>query len=213
MTGPLFMHEAFGVEASLIVAFFIGAGFGFALERAGFGSSRRLTDIFYGRDFAVMKVMFTAIVVAMVGIFYLERFGLLVRQDIWILPTFLWPQILGGLIFGAGFVMGGWCPGTAFVGLVSGKIDAAVFLVGILLGSLGWGFAFEHVKWFYASGSMGQVTLYEWIGLKPEVVVLLVVLLALGMFAGGNLIQRLVTRGAQWAGRAGLEMEGESYEA
>lgn len=209
MIGPLFMHNAFGFEASLVVAFFIGIGFGFSLERAGFGSSRRLTDIFYGRDFAVMKVMFTAILVAMLGIFYLERFGLLVRQDIWILPTFLWPQILGGLIFGVGFVMGGWCPGTAFVGMVSGKVDAAVFLVGILIGSLGWGFVFDRVKGFYGSGSMGQITIYQWLGIKPELVAFLVVLLALGMFAGGNLIQRIVKNGGLKLRQPKMELAGE----
>ena len=94
----------------------IGIGFGFFLERAGFGSARKLTDQFYFKDMAVFRVMFTAIVTAMLGLFYLAACGWVDLSLVYIQPTYLWPQIVGGLLLGVGFVVGGYCPGTSLVG-------------------------------------------------------------------------------------------------
>ncbi len=77
MNAPFYKFGAFGDEASPVVAFVIGIGFGFFLERAGFGSARKLVSQFYLTDLAVFKVMFTAIVTAMLGVFYLSWVGFL----------------------------------------------------------------------------------------------------------------------------------------
>ena len=77
MNAPFYKFGAFGDEASLIVAFLIGIGFGFFLERAGFGSAKKLAAQFYLNDLAVFKVMFTAIVTAMLGVIYLSWIGFL----------------------------------------------------------------------------------------------------------------------------------------
>ena len=90
------------------MAFVVGIGFGFFLEKAGFGSARKLSAQFYFRDFAVLKVMFTAIVVAGLGFWWLVRLGLLDLNYTYINPTFYIPQIVGGLILGVGFVIGGY---------------------------------------------------------------------------------------------------------
>ena len=131
MNAPFFKFGLFGDETSLIVACAIGIGFGFFLEQAGFGSAKKLTDQFYFKDMAVFRVMFTAIVTAMLGLFYLAAVGWVDLSLVYIQPTYLWPQIVGGLLLGVGFVVGGYCPGTSLVALATGKVDALVFVAGI----------------------------------------------------------------------------------
>jgi len=108
MSFPLGPSGAFSANTGLLLAFFIGIGFGFFLEKAGFSNARKLTAQFYFRDFAVLKVMFTAIVVAGLGFWFLVGVGVLDLSSTYINPTFLLPQIMGGLILGIGFVIGGY---------------------------------------------------------------------------------------------------------
>jgi len=98
MNTPFYKYGAFGDETSLVVAFVIGIGFGFFLERAGFGSARKLVSQFYLNDLAVFKVMFTAIVTAMLGTTYLAWMGVLDLSLVYLTPTVLWPQLVGGLV-------------------------------------------------------------------------------------------------------------------
>ena len=105
---PFYKLGMFGDDASLAVAAMLGVGFGFFLERAGFGSARKLTAIFYLQDFAVLKVMFTAVVVGAVGLLLLGGAELLDFDLLAIPPTYLWPQAVGGLLIGLGFVLGGY---------------------------------------------------------------------------------------------------------
>jgi len=107
---------------AFLAALVIGLLFGLILERAGFGSSRRLTGVFYFTDMAVLKVMFSAMLTAMLGLAFAQVFGLIAPAELYVLPTVYGAQIVGGLIFGVGFVMGGWCPGTAAVGAASGYV-------------------------------------------------------------------------------------------
>jgi hypothetical protein len=167
----------------LLIATLIGLAFGFWLERAGFGSSRKLTSIFYLRDFAVLKVMFTAIVTAAIGLSFFSAAGMVRLEEVFQPATYLWPQLVGGLLFGVGFVVGGYCPGTALVGTASAKADALVFLFGAGLGSLAFGFAYPALEGFVTSGAMGVSTLPAWIGLGPAAVTFLVTVVALGAFA------------------------------
>lgn len=167
----------------LLTATLIGLAFGFWLERAGFGSSRKLTSIFYFRDFAVLKVMFTAIVTAAIGLYFFSAAGMVNLEEVFQPATFLWPQLVGGLLFGVGFVVGGYCPGTALVATASAKADAVVFLIGAGIGSLAFGFAYPALESFVVSGSMGNSTLPAWMGLDPAIVTVLVTAVALGAFA------------------------------
>ena len=90
------------------VMLFLVIGFGFWLERAGFGYSRKLALQFYFKDMTVLKVMFTAIITGMIGLLFLSLFGWIDLNLVYINPTFLWPQILGGIILGFGFIIGGY---------------------------------------------------------------------------------------------------------
>ncbi len=195
MNAPFFKFGLFGDEASLLVAFLIGIGFGFFLEQAGFGSAKKLTDQFYFKDMAVFRVMFTAIVTAMLGLFYLGAFGWVDLSLVFIQPTFLWPQIVGGLLLGIGFVIGGYCPGTSMVAVATGKLDALAFVAGIFAGIFAIGEAWPAISGFAESSALGRLTLPEVLGLAPGLVVFLVVLMAIGGFWGAAALEKRFTAG------------------
>lgn len=190
MSAPFFKFGAFGDEVSLVVAFVLGIGFGWFLERAGFGSAKKLVSQFYLNDLAVFKVMFTAIVTAMLGIFYLGWMGVLDLGLLYLPATNLWPQVVGGLVLGVGFVVGGYCPGTSMVAIATGKLDALFYVGGVLAGVFVIGEAFPLVKGFYESGNLGRLTLPQVLHLPYGVVVFLVVLMALGGFAAAEWAER-----------------------
>lgn len=135
---PLASHIEFSVAADLAIAALLGLGFGIALERAGFASARRLTAVFYLYDMAVVKVMFTAIVTAMAGLAVLAGVGALDLSELYVEPTFLTAQLVGGLVFGAGFIIGGYCPGTTIAAMASGRKDGYAFAAGMLAGVLAY---------------------------------------------------------------------------
>jgi len=190
MSAPLIADGALG--ASLGAAVVLGAGFGFALERAGLGSALKLIGQFYGRDLTVMKVMFSALVTAMLGVFWLSHFGLLDLRAVYVPLTYLWPQLFGGLLFGAGLVVAGLCPGTACVAAATGRVDGMFVALGFLAGMFGVGLLLEDFTDFYDSGAHGAWTLPELTGLPYGAVVAAVVLLALSAFAGAEWIERRV---------------------
>ncbi len=190
MSAPLIGDGSLGASLSAAVA--LGAGFGFALERAGLGSARKLIGQFYGRDLAVMKVMFSALIVAMLGVFWLSRFGLLDLRAVYVPLTYLWPQLFGALLFGAGLVVAGLCPGTACVAAATGRVDGVFVVLGFLAGMFGVGLLLDGFAAFYESGARGAWTLPELTGLPYGAVVAAVVVLALAAFAGAEWIERRV---------------------
>lgn len=120
----------------VISGLLLGMGFGVVLERAGFGNPNKLTAQFRLTDWSVFKVMFTAIVFASVGLMILEKMGYVAASNLFVPPAFLGAAAIGGILVGAGFAIGGYCPGTSVVGMMSGRIDAAIFLIGLLLGTV-----------------------------------------------------------------------------
>lgn len=168
---------------SLLIPLAIGVAFGFALERAGLGNARKLAGQFYLTDFTVFKVMFSAIVTAMLGAFWLGRLGLIDLGTLYVPETFLAPQAIGGLIFGAGFVVSGLCPGTSCVAAASGRIDGIAVVGGLFAGVLGTGLVFPLIEDFYASTPHGAFTVPELLDAPYGVIVAIVAVLALGAFA------------------------------
>jgi hypothetical protein len=192
---PLVDFLEFSVSTDFVIAFLIGIGFGFFLERAGFGNANKLAMQFYFRDMTVLKVMFTAIVTAMTGLILLSSAGLLDLGLLYINPTFLWPGVVGGLIMGFGFIIGGYCPGTALVGVATAKVDAVMSVLGGFLGM----FVFAEMiplEWLsdlygmQTEGFSGYLTLWEWLGVKPGVVGFAVMLIALGGFVAAEWAER-----------------------
>jgi hypothetical protein len=190
MSAPFYKYGLFGDEASLVVAFVIGIGFGFFLERAGFGSARKLVSQFYLDDLAVFKVMFTAIVTAMLGVTYLAWAGVLDLSQVYLVPTYWVPQVIGGLVLGVGFVVGGYCPGTSTAAIATGKLDGMVYALGIFAGTFVFAEAFSSLKGLFTAGEMGQVTLPSATGIPYGAIVFGVVLMAIGGFAGATWVER-----------------------
>jgi hypothetical protein len=190
MSAPFYKLGAFGDEASLIVAFLVGVGFGFFLERAGFGSARKLVSQFYLDDLAVFKVMFTAIVTAMLGATYLAWAGFLDLSLVYLVPTYWVAQVVGGLVLGVGFVVGGYCPGTSLVSTATGKLDGLVFVLGFTAGTLGFALAFPLVKGLYTAGDVGTKTLPQVLGIPHGILVFGVVLMAVFGFMGATWVEK-----------------------
>jgi rhodanese-related sulfurtransferase len=188
---PLPLSEILGHWGAYVVFLVIGFSFGFVLELAGFGNSKKLAAQFYFQDMTVLKVMFTAIVVAMVLIFGATAIGLLDFNLLWVNPTYLWPGIVGGLIMGAGFIIGGFCPGTSLVGAATLKLDAIAFVLGVGFGIFLFGETVSNFSVFWNSSYLGRLTIPQWLGLPAGVVVLLIVLMALFMFWGAERLERI----------------------
>jgi hypothetical protein len=187
---PLASTMDFTLGAELGIALVLGIGFGFCLERAGFGSARKLAAQFYLYDMSVFKVMFTAIVTAMLGVTYLGWMGWLDLSLVYLVPTYLVPQIVGGLVLGVGFVVGGYCPGTSVASLATGRIDGFVYAGGIGAGTLAYAEVYPWIKGFVNSNEMGQVTLPEVLQLPWGVIVFAVVVIAVTGFYGATLVER-----------------------
>lgn len=190
MISTFFGQDALSSSAAMLAALVIGFAFGFSLEQAGFGSSRRLAGIFYFRDMAVLKVMFSAVIVAMLGLLYARRLGLVGDEQLFFMPSIYGAQIVGGLLFGAGFVIGAWCPGTAVVGLASGRLDALVFLAGAAIGSILFNEAFPVLKGLYTWGDRGVQFAWQAVGLSAEGFAFLFVLAAILCFWGAESLEK-----------------------
>jgi thiosulfate/3-mercaptopyruvate sulfurtransferase len=182
--------------AALVVGFF----FGVCLEQAGFGSSRRLAGIFYFRDMTVLKVMFSALITAMIGLLYFLGMGWISPEQLYFMPSVYGAQIVGGLIFGVGFVMSGWCPGTAAVGLASGKVDALLFLLGAAVGSVLFNELFSILKPLYQWGESGVRFAFDALGMSSSAFAFLFTCVAVVCFWGAEWIERKVSQGGAYLG-------------
>jgi uncharacterized protein len=182
MMAPLFEIGLFGERAALWIALGIGVAFGACLERAGLGSARKLIGQFYRTDFTVFKVMFSAIVTAMLGAFWLGRLGVLDLSRVYVPETWLLPQLVGGVVFGAGLAVGGLCPGTSCVAAATGRGDGLALVLGMFAGVLSTGLAFAPLRTLYEATPRGSFTLPRLLHLPYGVVTLLVVAMALAGF-------------------------------
>jgi uncharacterized membrane protein YedE/YeeE/rhodanese-related sulfurtransferase len=190
--GP-FVPDLISDQLNLVVALAIGFLFGFVLEQAGFSSSRRLVGVFYGYDLTVLRVFFTAAVTAAVGVLLLAAGGLLDPTAIFVNPTWLHPAILGGVLMGLGFLLGGFCPGTSVCAAAIGKVDAIVFLAGGALGVFGYAELFPRFAAFADSTSLGPAKVYESLGVSPGLFVLLLTAAAIFAFTVGGIVERKVS--------------------
>jgi rhodanese-related sulfurtransferase len=178
-----------GTLVYFLVFLLIGMAFGAILEMSGFGDSRKLAAQFYFKDLTVLKVMFTAIVTAAVLIFLSSSLGLLNYDRLWVNPTYLYPEIVGGLIMGVGFIVGGFCPGTSLVAASTLKLDGILFVLGGLFGVWVFGESVGYFEGFFYSSFYGRLTVFDWLGTSAGVVVLLLTLMALAMFYLGEIAE------------------------
>lgn len=191
--GPL-VPDVISQGLNFVFAFFIGLFFGAILEQAGFSSSRRLVGLFYGYDFTVLRVFFTAGAVAMIGIFLFETLGLIDMSAVYINPTYLWSAVVGGLIMGLGFVVGGYCPGTSVCAASIGKIDAIVFILGAIVGVLVFAEGYKIFEPLYKSSFLGSPRIFETLNISQQVFAFLLVIMALAAFYFTNFIENRVNK-------------------
>jgi len=121
-----------GSRKQLLLGLVFGLAFGFLLQKGGVAKYHVLVGQLLLEDFTVVKVMLTAIGVGMVGIYTLHALGV---TELHVPATRYGANILGGLIFGAGFGLIAYCPGTAAAALGQGNLDALVGILGLMAGS------------------------------------------------------------------------------
>jgi len=193
---PLYPQDVFGFPTGLLLGTLIGFAFGFVLERAGFGNAKNLAAQFYLTDTRVLKVMFSAIATACAGIGLLSGIGVLDLSLLTVPETFVGPHVVGGLLLGVGFMVSAYCPGTGVVAMASGKWDGFFSIVGVMIGSLVFGFAWGPLEGFYRSGAMGSVTIAQATGLPFPVLAAGVVAMAIGCFVGAEKLEAIFARKA-----------------
>lgn len=192
--GPLIPNDIIPFEWSNILAIIIGIFFGFVLESSGFSSSRKLAGVFYGYDFAVLKVFFTAALVSVIGLLYLDYLGYLDFGMLYVHPTYLWGAIVGGIIMGIGFVAAGFCPGTSLCAAAIGKIDAMTYILGSLIGIFIFSQLYDLFEPIYNGSFYGYVTLMDSFNINPYWFVFIFTIVAIIIFAGADLIRKRVKK-------------------
>ena len=192
--GPLLPNGIIPPEWNYIIAILIGIAFGYIMEATGFSSSRKLAGIFYGYDFAVLKVFFTAAVISVIGLYYLDYLNFVDISQLYVQPTYLWAAVIGGMIMGVGFLAGGFCPGTSLCAVAIGKIDGMVFTVGLLIGIFIFSESFSVLEPFFESSNLGHITLVDTFGISPYWIILIITIVALVAFAASDRIRNKVKK-------------------
>jgi len=190
--GPLIPQGIIGPEWNHVLAVLLGMGFGFALESSGFSSTRKLVGVFYGYDFTVLRVFFTAAITATVGLLYFNYMGWVDLSMIYLSPLFLYSSLVGGVIMGMGFIVGGFCPGTSVCAAGIGKIDGMVFTGGMFIGILIFSEIFPLIEDFYYGSYYGYLQVYEMLGISAGLFTFILILVAIFAFYVTSLIKKRV---------------------
>ena len=192
--GPLIPNGVIPIEWDSIIAIFIGIAFGFVLEASGFSSSRKLAGVFYGYDFAVLKVFFTAAAVSVIGIYYMDYLGYLDISQLYVHPTYLWGAIIGGIIMGAGFIAAGFCPGTSLCAVAIGKLDAWVYVGGIMIGIFIFSELYPLFEPIYNGFYYGNITLMDTFGWSPYWIIFIFSIIAIIAFAVSDMVRKKIKK-------------------
>lgn len=192
--GPLIPNGIIPEQWDYVIALLIGLAFGYILEASGFSSSRKLVGVFYGYDFAVLKVFFTAVLVSVIGLYYMDYLSWLDITQMYVHPTFMQSAIIGGIIMGVGFLAGGFCPGTSLTAVAIGKLDAMIFTLGLLIGIFIFSELYPILKPMLTMGDYGNITLDKSIGIPADIIILSIAILALAAFYFSDLVRAKVKK-------------------
>jgi hypothetical protein len=192
--GPIIPNELIPVEWNFVIAILIGMAFGFILESSGFSSSRKLAGVFYGYDFAVLKVFLTAAVVALIGLYYMDYLNWVDIKQLYVQPTYLWAAIIGGMIMGVGFVTGGFCPGTSLCAVAIGKIDGMVYTLGLFIGILIFSEFFSFLEPLFEKSNLGHITMDQTFNISPYWIILIFTVIALLAFNVADIVRNRVKK-------------------
>jgi hypothetical protein len=192
--GPLIPNGLIPVEWNFVIAILIGIAFGYIMEATGFSSSRKLAGVFYGYDFAVLKVFFTAAIVSVIGLYYMDYLNFLDISQLYVQPTYLLAAVIGGMIMGVGFLAGGFCPGTSLCAVAIGKIDGMVFTLGLVIGIFIFSESFSVLEPFFESSNLGHITLVDSLDMSPYWIILILTVVALVAFAFSDWVRTKVKK-------------------
>jgi hypothetical protein len=188
--GPYIPLHNVSNELNLLIAFIIGLGFGIALEQAGFSSSRKLAGMFYGYDVTVIKVFFTAAITGMLGLIFLNYLNLIDLDIVYVNQYYVYSAIVGGVIMGAGFIIGGFCPGTSFSAAAIGKIDAMWFIGGSILGIFVFAETYPWWEKLYMAKYLGDIKISDVLGMQDGIFAIILIVVAAIMFWIGELAEK-----------------------
>lgn len=178
-------------SAALVAALLLGAVFGVLLHRGGVATYDVIVDQFRFRDFTVLKIMLTAILVGGVGVLLLNSAGL---ANYHIKPANMLGVVLGAALFGVGMVLYGYCPGTAIAAAASGSVHALVGLAGLLGGAMLYALSFPWISSrVLPVGALGKVRLPDVTGVPAGVWFAALTVIAITVF---TLIERAERRAA-----------------
>jgi len=177
-----------------VIAVLLGMAFGFVLEASGFSSSRKIMGTFFGYDFVVLRVFFTAAITSMSLIIYFDYMGWLDASMLYINPYYVTSAIIGGLVMGVGFALGGFCPGTSFCGIAIGKIDAMFFTAGLFLGIFIFSEMYPLIETMYNSKNLGGIKIYEMMGMGRNIFAFLLIVVAIAMFYIAGYVEKKVNK-------------------
>ncbi len=167
-------------KAQLLVGFLLGIIFGFLLQKGGATNYNVILNQLLLRDWTVIKIMVTAVVTGMVGIYLMKRFDLIQLSP---KPFYLKGIVVGGLVFGAGFALLGYCPGTAAGAIGTGSVHAVFGAIGILIGAGIFSVVYPHVKNSLMSGDYGSITIPEILDVNPWIIILSILIVFLLFFS------------------------------
>ncbi|MCS7165518.1 MAG: YeeE/YedE thiosulfate transporter family protein [Candidatus Calescibacterium sp.] len=131
------------------------------------------------KDMTIIKFMFSAVLVGSIGITVLYQMGLI---ELNLKPLALGGIIIGGILFGLGWSLTGYCPGTSLAALAEGRIHAIFAVMGMIFGSLIFANFYSYLKPLINFGNMGKLTIYQALNVSPFVIILILAIFALGLF-------------------------------
>ena len=167
---------------TILIALFLGIMFGFALNKAGLTRYSKIVNQFRFKDMTVLKFMMTALVVTMLGVYPLRMLGVITFPAV--PETYIVGNLVGGLVFGVGMAMAGFCPGTAAAGAGEGKIDYLVpGMLGFLTGAVLFGLTYSSIMpGIKKIANLGPVVIPDLWNINSLLAVAVFALMALGLF-------------------------------
>ncbi|MBI1281872.1 MAG: YeeE/YedE family protein [Anaerolineaceae bacterium] len=165
-----------------VIAILLGIFFGFSLNKAGLTKYHKIVNVFRLTDMAVLKFMMTALIVSMSGLYLLRGLGLITFPNV--PATYVVGNIVGGLIFGVGMALSGYCPGTCAAGSGEGKLDYLIpGLLGFLVGAGIYGLTYQYVFPAISKlANIGNVVIPDLWNLSPFLTVVFFALLSMFLF-------------------------------
>lgn len=164
----------------LVAGLVTGVLFGFLLQKGRVLRYDKQLGALRLLDMTIVKFMLSSVIVAMVGVYLLHDLGLVKLS---IKSTILGPIILGGLVFGVGWGLLGYCPGTSMGALGEGRLDAAWGIAGMLVGAALFAEVYPQLKaTVYTWGDYGKITIPQILGVSHWVVIPIFIIAALGLF-------------------------------